>query len=174
MDLLENAENDYAPVYTVKPYTFSSSKEVNSLHFFESGEIIAEDIKGNKKEISADNQPKELREIFSQKGQKGLNQLLTNRHIYVRNADQNISIELLGGLKGGMMGNFLGGSKDLKSLHNPSHHSSGLRTGDPQKDPLGKLLEPPKSNNVIVKTTITAEDLPFLTGPTPIWPGDKR
>ena len=36
-NLLENAENDYAPVYTVKPYTFSSSKEVNSLHFFESG-----------------------------------------------------------------------------------------------------------------------------------------
>jgi hypothetical protein len=109
-ELLDQHQDELIPLTTVKPRNFSSAKDIETLHLFESGEIVAEDVQGKKTLIPNYQQPKELKEAI----QGGyVDALLKNLNLYIRQSGDDLKLELMGGLKGGMY------SGDNQGAYNP-------------------------------------------------------
>ena len=103
-------ESEPRPFTTIRPYTLSATRTINALHIFESGDTIAEDVEGNRYAIKTDNQPKELRDAL-QEGR--LASLLGHFNLYVTKPGEELKIQLMGGLKGGMKKTNIGGKPHM-------------------------------------------------------------
>lgn len=96
---LSDGQDWEQPLTTIRPNTFSATRHIDALHIYESGEIIAQDLEGNRSSVKPYNQPQEVKDAI-QHGH--LMSLLGHFNLYVTQPGEELKIQLMGGLKGGM------------------------------------------------------------------------
>ena len=97
-DILPEGHEWEHPHTTIRPNTFSATQHIDALHIYESGEIIAQDLEGNRSSIKPYNQPQEVKEAIQH---EHLMSLLGHFNLYVTKPGEELKIQLMGGLKGG-------------------------------------------------------------------------